>query len=355
MFDRQKVILITDPNSDPDDLASFMVLADLYNKGKVELSAVVVTAGCREVREKRAKFTAAVFKRLGMNDVPIACGADYPLLNEEHENTFWENSAVDAFLSESDELISNDAQSLMLDVLEKAEDNSVSLLLNAPMADAENLIAADEVLCRRKLNKIVVMGGIETEPDGQGIYQPSATSHNNRVCLKAACKLFEFAQRNDIKLVLMPKETVYQVQISKGFYDEIEKSDNLLAQALWQANYQFLGYLWLTVKRGEYSHFDVKRFAKVFIGNDFTIRSRVITARSAFAEVWQKIKFFNMYDALTALALTEDIYEPTGYYERLGEKNIFIAKIRDADMLRTKMCSIIKQKLNENDGTVGIC
>lgn len=335
------VILITDPNSDPDDLASFVVLADLAKQKKIEILSVVTTAGCYEIRLKRAKFAQGAFAELGLKNIRVAAGIDYLIKDDIHENNYCDNAYEEKLFFQSTQLEDN-ALELMVDSLEKSQDKTVTLLINAPMADAENLLNSAKDLCLKKLNQIVIMGGIEVEADENGIHLPANKSYNNKVCFQASKKVFEFAQKHNVRLVLVPKETVYEVQVSKKFYDDLAFGNNAIGQSMYLANRCFIEFLWKTVKKGDYSHFDVKRFLKVFMGNDYKIRSRKVTAQSSFEDIWNNIRYFNLYDVLSALAVIEDEFNG-GYYERLHQdKNIFVAKVKDADILRGKMYEMFR-------------
>lgn len=344
MNKKQNVILITDPNSDPDDLASFIILSHLAEQEKLKLSAVITTAGCKDVRLKRAKFAQGAFNELGMKNIKTAAGIDYPVIDEAHENNYCENK-YESCLSLQSSKIEENALSIMVDILENAENKTVTLLVNAPMADAGNLVSCAEALCVEKLKQIVIMGGAEADADEAGIYLPNNKSYNNKVCFAASKQVFEFAQKHNIRLVLVPKETVYQVQVTKEFYETLGASENPIAQSMYLANRKFIEFLWNSVKNGNYSHFDVKRFLKVFMGDEYHIRSRKVGAKSSFADIWDNIRYFNLYDALTVLAAFEDEFEG-GYYEQLRNgKNIFVAKISDADMLRNILYNTILKKL----------
>ena len=57
----------------------------------------------------------------------------------------------------------------------------------------------------------------------------------------------------------------------------------MLARDVCSANGGFLENLWASVRGGKYSHFDIRRFAKVFWGEDYKISERVINAHMSLA------------------------------------------------------------------------
>lgn len=61
-----ELILISDPNSDVDDLVSFVMAAVLADKGYFKLGGVVATGGEMMTRLRRAMFSKDVLSNWGI-------------------------------------------------------------------------------------------------------------------------------------------------------------------------------------------------------------------------------------------------------------------------------------------------
>ena len=139
----------------------------------------------------------------------------------------------------------------------------------------------------------------------------------------------------------MPKETVYEVQVDKSFYDEIKKCDNTICKCIVESNNAFLNRLWLDVQTNKYSHFDVKRFSKVFCGVE-----NALQGDECFEELWEQVKYFNLYDAIAVMALSEDLFEQFGFYEKISfEKEVYVAKIKDKAGMKNALVKLILKKI----------
>lgn len=336
---KHNILLITDPNTDPDDLSAFVILSGLMREGKVNLCGVVTCKGDKDIREKRAKFTSGAFNLLGFPNVPVCCGGDYPKRDLHNDDTFCRYSLVKTLVSASGKIEDN-PRKFISEILEQNDD--VTLVVIGPMNDAADFVRYKPELFKDKVKKIVVMGNVKDES-----CRPCPMSYNNAVCYSAAETLYKFAVDNRVKMILVPRDTVYTVQIDKTFYDVLQSRNNVIANVLAASNKMLVSVLWEDIQRGLYSHFDVRRFAKVFIGENFTIRSRIISAHDDFENVWNKIKYFNLYDAVTSLAVDEDLFAKGGYYEAVNEKDqVYVAKISQPDVIKKILYSRIVDVLN---------
>lgn len=339
----ENVLLITDPNSDPDDLACMVLLNRMAEEGKVNLAGVVAAKGKAETRELRAKFAKAALTILGQGDVPVAAGGEYSRRPGYGDDSFCLAKEVRELLTEQSP-IRTDILPMAEDILQKYD--KVTLLIVSPMNDVADLTAYSPQLFKQKINKIVIMGGCKNDCGC-----PDEKPYNNAVCYEAALKLWQFAVENDIPLIWVPRESVYQVQVRRDFYDRLENIPHILAQILLISNQKLLEMLWEDIHCGRFSHFDIERFVKVFMGSD----DGGIKACEDFSSVWPKIRYFNLYDAVALMVLDKELFEEAGYFEPCRKsKNVLIAKIKDADAIRQRLYDGIigqlekKQKENEN-------
>lgn len=337
-----EVVLVSDPNADVDDLLSFVMAAALADKGEIIWRGVMTTAGEPIIRLRRAHFAKGALIELGYPFLTVCVGREYERCCED-DNFYFEAPEVAALESKSAAVRRNPC-AFLHELTAGAVENSLILVVNATMVDVAAYLREIGAKALKKIRQIIIMGGYDT--NAEGLVVPDGGSYNYKVNPQAAAEVFERAQTWGIRLVLVPREIVYQVQVSAGFYQELGKRKNLLARAVCAANGGFLEKLWASVRGGRYSHFDIRRFAKVFLGEDYKISERVINAHMSFAEVMPKIKYFNLYDVLTVLLTSEDRMRPFIGYERVAaDKNVFVPVIKDVDGLRSEMLNLLSDKL----------
>lgn len=332
----ENILLITDPNSDPDDLGCMVLLKRMIDEGKVNLSGVIACKGKAEVREHRARFAEAALSMLGLKNIPVAVGGEYQRTLGQGDDAFCLAKEVRQLLSKAHE-VRYDTLKMVEEILEKHQ--KLTLLIIAPMNDVADFMAAYPELSARKIEKIVIMGGCK---DGRGY--PDEKPHNNAVCYEATVKVWQFATENNIPLIWVPRESVYQVQVEHDFYDRLEKTPHLLAQVMLLSNKKLLEMLWEDIHCGGFSHFDIRRFTKVFMGANHGD----IKACEDFSTVWPKIRYFNLYDAVALMVLDKEIFDKAGYLEACPEsKNVLIAKIKDAKIIRRRFYDGIIGQIEE--------
>lgn len=333
----ENVLLITDPNSDPDDLACLVLLSRMVEEGKINLCGVIACKGKAETRQSRAKFSRAILSYLGLKEVPVAVGGDYVQRLGYGDDSFYLGLEVRQMLSETED-VDCSAIELTEAVLEKYDE--VTLLIISPMNDVADFIAYNPKLFQEKVKKVVIMGGCKDETGC-----PDEKPYNNAVCFDAAFKLWQCATENNICIIWVPRESFYQVQVKRDFYDCLSLIPHLIARILLASNKKLLEMLWEDIHCGRFSHFDILRFAKVFLGEE----RNLIKPQEDFSSVWQKIRYFNLYDPVAALVLDEKLFSKAGYFEPCrNNKNVLIAKIADADAIRARLYDGIIGQIEKN-------
>ncbi|MFV0627406.1 MAG: hypothetical protein ACK5N8_08690 [Alphaproteobacteria bacterium] len=313
----EKIVLITDPNNDPDDLVSFVGLANFINEEKAHLKAVIATYGDKEIRLKRAKFAKGAFLSLGIN-APVAVGVEYPRYNGIKGNGYYEEEGASK-LEEIGQEIELSSQDLLKRVYEKAEVGSLTVLVNAIMPDLEVFIENDFELFIAKTKKIVVMGGYELDEDD---VLPAINSHNLIQCYEAAWTVFETAIDNMIPLILVPKETIYEVSVDgRKYFDVLKDYNNPIAQNLSASYKMFVYRIWDSVSRGKNQHFTLERFNQVFVAE-----GDEVLATDDVKIVFEKVRKINLYDLVSVLACFENYWENLGSFEQVSS-GVFEAKI----------------------------
>lgn len=340
--EKPNIVLLTDPNSDPDDLVSYFLLADYIETGKANCSGLIVTKGEYMTRFRRARYAKGALNLLGHGFIKVSMGGEYDSADVTADNIFCDDENCRALENQGNAILRN-AQLVFDHAVKKGK---ITLVVNSPMPDLAAILKNFPGSLKDKIKKIVIMGDICREKVGD-FYYPDLESHNNFVCSKEAIEVYKIAQENNIRLVLVPKEAVYKLNIGRDLYDMLEKSDSLLAKCIISSNKNLVSRLWDTVRAGQCSHFDIHRFVKIFMGEDYQIASSQITLKDDFEKVWDNIKYFHMYDALSMIVAVDEDFKPFGDYVRLDEdKNIVIAEVLEPEPLKNKIYEVIRNKLS---------
>lgn len=339
------VILVSDPNADVDDMVSYAAAAALAEKGKIKLEAVITTCGDFAVRLRRAKLAKGCFIDLGLPFQKVCAGCDYTRPKNVRDDYFAEEENSLALERKGSAVLRNSRQ-LLAELFKKAEPKSITLVLNAQVSDVNIYLRECGPKILKKISRIVLMGGVSDELDEEGRLQPDLTSYNFKVAPEAAKELFVWSQNNNIRLVLVPREFVYQVPFSAEFYTRLRHSGHPVAKAIANVSRAALENLWNGVRGGNYSHFDVRRFAKVFMGKTVRQAFKEISGRDDFATIEAKIRNFYLYDVFTVLAADEQLFRKFARLQRLGNKySVFQAEITDPAVAKEQTEKLIFKKL----------
>lgn len=348
------VVLISDPNNDVDDLLSFVTAAALADQGKLKLHGVVCTSGALLTRIRRAKFAKGALIALGHPFLKVAVGGEYLRREKGYDDAFAVHTACEKLERNGQNIDRNGAQ-LLQTALKKAENKSLTVVINAQMSDVAVFLHNCSAAALKKIGKLVIMGGCRESLDETGFVVPDENSANIAMCLPAAEDLFAFAQENNIRIYLTPKETVYHVPLGKDFIECLEKTQHPVAEAAVATLKIYFENFWQSLKNGDFSHFDIRRFAKIFMGADYRIASRLIKGRDRFEDVWPKIKHFYLYDALAVIAASNDVFSTYGKFVRVTEKYpVYKAEIFDSEGMKKYLEELILQKLGNMQKAVPV-
>ena len=128
-----------------------------------------------------------------------------------------------------------------------------------------------------------------------GKYVPDNNSFNFKFGVPAANTLFEYAQNNDVRLVLVTPESVKSLNMQSEFLDAAENSKNAVVKQL-----------------------------------------RTVKCESPVSM---------QYDMLSALAVADAEFKKAGgefAKADAADKNVFFAKVNDAEAMKNKFCAIYK-------------
>ncbi len=292
-----EVLIFTDINNYPDGLASMVVLAWLADKKLINIRGIISELGIYEVRRRRAMYAKGAMVHLGQPYLRAVPGGDYEIEDNEVENEYLETELTNVFESAGMAILRS-GTTFLQEYIKSVKERNVYILLNAPFADLAKYIKATMDTLQKKVKKIVVMGNVLPEKDDAGNYQPDMSSFNFKYGAPAAQNVFSYVQDKGIRLVVVPTQSVKDMQMGYEFLEGLEKSKNPVAMQL------------LSLK------------------NDNPLSMQ--------------------YDMLSALALGDGEFKKSGgafEKEEGTEKEVFFAKVADAEVLRAKFGEIFKDKL----------
>ena len=291
-----EVLVFTDINHYPDDLASFVVLAYLADKKLINIKGIITELGTYEVRRRRAIYAKGAMVALGQPFLRVVPGGDYEV-QDEADNIFRENEIADVFAQHGMTILRS-GTTFVQEYIKSVKERNVYILLNAPFPDFAKYIKAAPEAVKKKVKKIVAVGNVLPQRDEKGFYQPDATSFNFKTGWPAAQELFDYAQEKEVRLVVVRPENVKELQMEYEFLEGLQASKNPVARQL------------------------------IADKNDNPVSMQ--------------------YDMLSALALADGEFKRSGgfFEQEEGENvNVSFAKAADVEAMKAKFCEIFKEKL----------
>lgn len=291
-----EVLVFTDINHYPDDLASFVVLAYLADKKLINIKGIITELGTYEVRRRRAIYAKGAMVALGQPFLRVVPGGDYEV-QDEADNIFRENEIADVFAQHGMTILRS-GTTFVQEYIKSVKERNVYILLNAPFPDFAKYIKAAPEAVKKKVKKIVVVGNVLPQRDEKGFYQPDATSFNFKTGWPAAQELFDYAQEKEVRLVVVRPGDVKELQMGYEFLEGLQASKNSVARQL------------------------------IADKNDNPVSMQ--------------------YDMLSALALADGEFKRAGgfFEQEEGENvNVSFAKVADVEAMKAKFCEIFKEKL----------
>lgn len=290
-----EVLVFTDINNGYyDDLAAMPVLAYLAKTKQIELKGIITELGAFETRRRRALYAKGVMSFLNMPFVRVVPGGDYELQNEADENIYPENEFSHEFEVHGSAILRS-GMTFMQEYFKSVKDKKIVILLNAPFPDFAKFLNATADVVKKKVKKIVVMGNVLPQKSADGKYMPDINSFNFKFGAPAAETLFEYAQNNDVRLVLVTPESVKSLNMQTEFSDALKNSKNPVVKQLQAAKCESPVSL--------------------------------------------------QYDMLSALVVADAEFKKSGgefAKADAADKNVFFAKVNDAEAMRNKFCAIYK-------------
>lgn len=236
-----RILLITDPGPDPDDIKSLLTLWAMHNRGALHLIGVVCNGGGQP--EARARLVRCILHRLGTTDIPVAvgsCGKPYESLPHEY--------LLDGYNDETD-VIFESGDVLIDRVLRDSIPSSVICICISSLRDLADAIERDANLVSNRISRVAIMGGLDVNTEAPFGYVPD-TSVNNQFDPDAAQSVYEWCFANGVPMSVVSRHAVpmLSMQLARSF---AERTSCSIMRYL--ANAQFLGLegLWHKLCEGK--------------------------------------------------------------------------------------------------------
>ncbi|MGD9901251.1 MAG: nucleoside hydrolase [Spirochaetales bacterium] len=352
-----KLIVVTDPNKDIDDLLNLILMGSLKNEKLLDLAGIIVTHGITDTIKKRALYTKGVCNELGL-DVPVCVGdekAEFTDKEKVSHNLFQMDGVTKTLMDKANNAILTNAQKFLKETFEKAKPHSLNLLIIAQMTDIANFINASPNLFLEKINNVSIQGGIDLEKFKDGVYLPD-DSANNKDDMISAEIVYGFLAENKVKTNIMNRLDVYKINFSKSFYDALKNTGHILGTHTYDSLRNIFVKLIINCFDGNSLGRQTPTwFLNTFTGVQSEEQNAIIANYNTLKEpqeklmaaknIFEKMSKFCLYDPLTLVASQEQYSEyfldkPLGnfiYKEPVNKEAIYkIFKDNTIDFLRQR-------------------
>jgi inosine-uridine nucleoside N-ribohydrolase len=197
-----KVILDTDPGI--DDALAFILLKAMP---EVALQAITVTHGNTSV-EKCTTNALKLVELLGMQNIPVAMGADQPLVKalsvaeETHGNTGLGHAILP---QPTIRTIDQNAANLIIEIV-NANPGEITILCIGPVTNLALALLKDPSL-RKKIKNVLSMAGT--------IHYPGNATPSSEYNVFCDPESFDILLRSGIDLTIVPLDVTYQCLFTK--------------------------------------------------------------------------------------------------------------------------------------------
>lgn len=304
----KKLVIITDAGRDHDDEVALTVAAGLSKAGSLSIACVVANL---KPALMRARLVKGILDTVGLSDVPVGVGT---AVDENSNPQPYEFDA--SYLSRQESF--PDGQLLLKETFAKADDKSLTLLLISGLTDANLFIQNNLELVKRKLDRVVIMGGVLSEQndvkrDDRGFILPDE-SYNQKVDMQSARSFYHSAQAAGIPLTVVSRFSVMACAMNVEFYELLAKEDSPIGKRLCAAQAESIRHLWYRIfldvndvkREGLPPYCNKEWFLKTFTDN--TGKAQHLSQND---DIWPHITKINAYDPIAMIAAVRpDLFVP---------------------------------------------
>lgn len=239
-----KAILMGEYGTDPDEKLALIMAAWLVRKKYLDLLAVIGNHVHALQRAQDAKF---ILNEMSLAHVPVGMGEQgFGASSEEYENN-------PLFLAPATQL--HHGRPTLRWTLEHSDDDSVVLVLNSGFTDAVWLWMDAPDLFLKKVQRVVIMGGVEMDGNvpylnQEGFMVPSlgkGGAANNCFDPGASLHLYDLLQRHNKPMVVTTRFLAYGCMMPFSLYGDLAKTHNVVGVRLDEHQRASIDGLWKKV------------------------------------------------------------------------------------------------------------
>lgn len=233
----KKIVMIGDFGKDLDDENALLYAVGAHKAGKINLAAVVANLSPALLR---ARIARGMLEYLGI-DVPVGLGTSCNVRDDTQEY-----EANIPYISKKTDF--EEGQKLIKDTLEKVDDKSAILLLNSGLTDAAELMKNSPLLCKQKLFRVAIMGGVVCEGgqiklNAKGHMMPDDAA-NNRFDPGSAEFVYEWLQTENIPMSVLTRNAAYACKFDIGFYESLAMASDTIGLGIRDRQRPATEHLW---------------------------------------------------------------------------------------------------------------
>lgn len=350
----ENLIIFTDPNKDPDDVATLAMASHLARTGHIQLQAVISTLGDESVRTQRAQFAKGILNSFGLTDVPVAVGSEYPRDEQQKKEHAKFLDIEDSSLLGDASTVRKDTPTLLKNTLSAAPNKSVTLLVIAGMTDPMQLLKSHPGLFKQKVKQVVIMGGINPDRAPDGLREADDRAYNNLTDLDAAKNFYRGVQELGIPLTVLTKEAAYAAAVAPEFYEGVAQTEHPVGQYLKNVQTSSLKGLWEGIISGLLPKLTPAWFFTTFTSQspDEAQIDQMKQAQAPFEQIWPQVTKLNLYDPMTLLACLDAsdhlLFTPSSKHqaEKSDVRVIGQSEVSDPEKTRALMSALAKSACN---------
>jgi hypothetical protein len=252
-----KIIVFTDIGRDIDDAILLIILAYLHKIKVVEILLVVANVDPTDSRAKEAK---SIVEKMGVPDVPVACGTNgtdeliklhnHELLEHEckehecrghvrNEHEFSKYKLEHEFkgFGEPHGTILLDGETAIVERLEalEKEKEHCSMIVIASLRDLEGLIKKHGSLVQNTVSSFFFQGGWEADQEHIKTLVPDMKAVNNKYDRDATTYVYNWIREGNIPTYTATRSSAIEASISSDTFREAADIGNPVARYIYDA------------------------------------------------------------------------------------------------------------------------
>merc|ERR1719203_61766 len=234
---QQNLLIVSDDGKDLDDELAKVLMACLEERQLATCKAYIASLHPAALRARLAKGT---LQQLGI-DAEVGIGS---AMGNSNSNVY--EFDVD-YLASEDQVLPSGVE-LFVQEMQAADDGLYTLVVLSGMRDGWDLLRDHTDLFRRKVSRVVIMGGVETAGNTvklseEGFLVPD-TAANNAFDMDAAKNFYRELQRQNVPMTIVARWAAYAAKLPLSLYDRMARTHHPVAVRLQKAQQSSLQHLW---------------------------------------------------------------------------------------------------------------